>query len=39
MDGLVDIGYDKHFRVYHSESEFAKGNCHINGIESFLHIF
>jgi len=34
-DGLVDIGYDKHFRVHHGENEFARGNCHINGIESF----
>jgi len=35
-DGLVDVGYDKHFRVKHSESEFSKGNgVHINGIESF----
>ncbi|SFV91131.1 Mobile element protein [hydrothermal vent metagenome] len=34
-DGLVDIGYDKHFRVHHGKNEFARGNCHINGIESF----
>jgi len=34
-DGLVDIGYDKHFRVHHGENEFARGNSHINGIESF----
>jgi transposase-like protein len=34
-NGLVDIGYDKHFRVNHSENEFARGNSHINGIESF----
>ena len=33
--GLVDVGYDKHFRVRHSENEFAKGRSHINGIESF----
>ena len=34
-DGLVDIGYDKHFRVHHAKNEFAKGPSHINGIESF----
>lgn len=34
-DGLVDIGYDKHFRVHHSHNEFANGDKHINGIESF----
>ena len=34
-DGLVDIGYDKHFRVHHGDNEFARGECHINGIESF----
>ncbi|NHZ45722.1 IS1595 family transposase [Nitratidesulfovibrio liaohensis] len=34
-DGLVDLGYQKHFRVQHSENEFATEHCHINGIESF----
>lgn len=34
-DGLVDVGYDKHYRVNHSQDEFARGNRHINGIESF----
>jgi transposase len=34
-DGLVDLGYRKHFRVQHGEGEFAKGKNHINGIESF----
>ncbi len=34
-DGLVDVGFDKHFRVNHGQNEFAKGNAHVNGIESF----
>jgi len=35
-DGLVDVGYDKHFRVNHGENEFSKGHgVHINGIENF----
>ena len=34
-DGLVDVGYEKHFRVHHGNNEFAQGNRHINGIESF----
>jgi transposase-like protein len=35
-DGLVDLGYEKHFRVNHGENEFSTGNGnHINGIESF----
>jgi len=34
-NGLVDMGYKKHSRVHHDEHEFARGNCHINGIESF----
>jgi len=35
-DGLVDVGYDKHFRVHHADREFAKeDDVHINGIESF----
>ncbi|SMN00293.1 Mobile element protein [uncultured Candidatus Thioglobus sp.] len=33
--GLVDFGYKKHFRVHHSKNEFARGNSHINGVESF----
>ena len=34
-DGLVDLGYEKHFRVRHGQNEFARGATHINGIESF----
>lgn len=34
-NGLVDLGYAKHFRVHHGQNEFAKGSKHINGIESF----
>jgi len=34
-NGLVDLGYAKHFRVHHVHNEFANGNKHINGIESF----
>ena len=35
-DGLVDLGYEKHFRVNHGKDEFSKGSGqHINGIESF----
>jgi len=35
-DGLVDLGFEKHFRVNHADSEFSQGKGnHINGIESF----
>lgn len=34
-DGLVDWGYQKHYRINHGASQFADGNNHINGIESF----
>jgi transposase len=34
-DGLVDVGYSKHCRVQHGANEFATGESHINGIESF----
>jgi len=34
-DGLVDVGYSKHYRVLHSQDEFANDHSHINGIESF----
>ncbi|MCG8427761.1 MAG: IS1595 family transposase [Chromatiales bacterium] len=34
-DGLVDLGYEKHFRVHHGVNEFVRDKKHINGIESF----
>jgi transposase len=35
-DGLVDVGYRKHFRVEHRDSVFvSRRGVHINGIESF----
>ena len=34
-NGLVDMGHKKNFRVHHGEHEFARGNFHIDGIESF----
>jgi transposase-like protein len=35
-DGLVDIGYNKHYRVNHGQNEFSKGKgIHVNGIENF----
>jgi transposase-like protein len=34
-NGLVDLGYKKHYRVNHGADEFANRKCHINGIESF----
>jgi transposase-like protein len=34
-NGLVDIGYSKHFRVDHRDNKFSNGRSHINGIESF----
>jgi transposase len=34
-DGLVDVGYAKHFRVHHGQDEFVQGTHHVNGIESF----
>ena len=33
-NSLITNGY-KHHRVYHSHNEFARGKCHVNGIESF----
>jgi len=34
-NGLVDLGYKKHFRVDHGKDEFVSGHSHINGIEGF----
>ena len=33
-NGLILNGYD-HYRVFHSHNEFARGKCHVNGIEAF----
>jgi transposase-like protein len=33
-EGLILNGYD-HYRIFHSENEFARGKNHVNGIESF----
>ncbi len=33
--GLVDVGFDKHFRINHKKNEFSRGGVHVNGIESF----
>jgi transposase-like protein len=34
-NGLVDVGYPKHFRVNHGTNEFSNTDSNINGIESF----
>lgn len=34
-NGLVDRGYQKHFRVAHGKNEFVNVHPLINGIESF----
>jgi len=34
-EGLVDLGYKKHYRIHHQDDEFVKGPNHINSIESF----
>jgi len=34
-DWLVDLGYQKHYRVHHWNNEFARWEQHINWIESF----
>lgn len=37
-DGLVNMGYKKHYRISHGDNEFANGRNHINGIENFWGI-
>ena len=37
-DGLVNMGYKKHYRISHGDNEFANGRNHINGIENFWEI-
>ncbi len=37
-DGIVHMGYQKHYRVQHGQDEFVRGNAHINGIEGFWGI-
>jgi transposase-like protein len=37
-DGIVHMGYKKHYRVQHGQDEFVRGNSHINGIEGFWGI-
>ena len=34
-DGVVGVGYAKHYRVHHGQNECVRGNSHVNGIESF----
>ncbi len=34
-DSIVDLGYQKHYRINHGKDEFAIGTNHINGIEGF----
>ncbi len=34
-DGLVNMGYKRHYRVRHSSNVFANGKSHVNGIENF----
>jgi len=34
-DGLVDMGFDKHFRVNHGDNQFVAGSRHVNGVASF----
>ncbi len=37
-DGLVDLGYKRHYRVNHGKDEFSTKKSHINGIENFWGI-
>ena len=34
-DGLVDYGYKHHYRIKHSDNQFADSRNHINAIENF----
>lgn len=34
-DSIVHLGYQKHYRINHSDDKFAEGSNHINGIEGF----
>ncbi len=34
-DGIVHLGYQKHYRILHSDDKFADDSNHINGIEGF----
>jgi len=34
LKSLILNGYDHH-QVFHSKDEFARGKCHVNGIENF----
>ena len=37
-DGLVDIGYDKHFRVHHGKNEFVRGKISYQWHRIFLKL-
>jgi transposase-like protein len=34
-DGIVHLGFQKHYRILHSDDKFPEGSNHINGIEGF----
>lgn len=34
-DWLIDVWYEKHYRVHHGENEFVRWKQHVNWIESF----
>jgi len=34
-DGLVDLGYQKHYRIKHGDGGYVRGDVHINGIRGF----
>lgn len=34
-DWLIDLWYEKHYRVHHGENEFVRWKKHVNWIESF----